>query len=92
MGKPKILVIYYSTYGHVQTIAQAEMREIASKLAAPEKDLSKTAATTSEKSAEAVTSEKPGEVASVTPTSATPVKARGRMLQIVDKFKNLFKS
>ncbi|KAJ2745064.1 hypothetical protein GGI20_002473 [Coemansia sp. BCRC 34301] len=26
MGKPKILVIYYSMYGHVQTIAQAELR------------------------------------------------------------------
>ncbi|KAJ2584032.1 hypothetical protein GGH95_000650 [Coemansia sp. RSA 1836] len=26
MGKPRILVIYYSTYGHVQTIAQAELR------------------------------------------------------------------
>ncbi|KAJ2812519.1 hypothetical protein H4S07_001347 [Coemansia furcata] len=26
MGKPKVLVIYYSTYGHVKTIAQAEMR------------------------------------------------------------------
>ncbi|KAJ2877972.1 hypothetical protein IWW38_006438, partial [Coemansia aciculifera] len=26
MSKPKILVIYYSTYGHVKTIAEAELR------------------------------------------------------------------
>ncbi|KAJ2879301.1 hypothetical protein H4R27_005391, partial [Coemansia aciculifera] len=67
--------------------------DIASKLAAPDPDLSKAApAATSGKPVEATTSEKPAEAASVTPKAASPAKAGGRVQQLVDKFKNLFKS